>query len=145
MRKAPPKLIVVDVGDCMKDLQRVTDVPELPTIDNEVLLEGIVDTLLHDQTAEYELKEFLDPRSQRFRDAINENLSNLYPDDMDLMDECVFSLDTVSLCAVRIGHHLRKTFSAFKLHEGGYLNYEYGGKINGRTMVLRRRGSGNVP
>lgn len=137
MHRAPTQL-VVDIGNMFNDLRRITDRPELPTIDNEVIMERIVDALLHDATAEQELMQFFDLNGD-FSFVLNENLSFLYPDDIDLMDNCIGSVNDVASCAVRIGQQLRSIFRNQKLYEYGFLNYEYGGKINDQTMVLRRR------
>lgn len=138
-----PTTLIVDIGRCLEDLHFAILRPELPTIDAEVVTERIVDALLHDDTAEQELSQFFDLKGG-YSHVLNENLSFLYPDDMDLIEETEASLTEVASCAVRIGHHLRRTFKNHKLYEGGFLNYEYGGKINDQTMVLRRRRSRDV-
>jgi hypothetical protein len=134
-----PTYVIVDVGDCIHDLSQSINRPEMPTIDTEVVMEYVVDALLHDATADYELMQFFDPQGPHAH-IYGENLTQ-----MDLMDECdIHAFHEVSSSVIKVGHNLRSIFRNFKLFEQGFLNYEYGGKINDQTIILRRRRSGDV-
>ena len=141
-----PQFLVIGVDNTLKELKRAINQPELPHIDLDALLDHVVDTLRHRQTADWELRampvrllteEVLCSRQLHGTRPYSGSLhSDSYYEDLW---ENLFGLELIADCATKMGHALKRTLDADRLFEQGYLQFEYHGILDDTSLILRGR------
>lgn len=136
-----PEFIMVNLGDTCNDLHAVIDNSSYPTIDFDVVMEKIIDCLLHHPTVNGELSYL--HTSLFTHEILNENF--LHGKDVsidDSIDDQVLNPDIIVLTAYHVGQMIHKHFRDYKLYVEDILHYEYSKMDNhGQILYLRRRGN----
>lgn len=133
-----PDKIIIGVDDYLIRLKESVDYPSLPTIDLDVLLDSIVDAVSHYPSAENELWELSHDltKSNAFGDRINPRQTGWVASDLD---ENITGLEAVAINSVKMGYTLCRYLKHHGLFVDQYLNFEYGGVIDERSLLFRRR------
>jgi hypothetical protein len=133
-----PDKIIIGVEDYLIKLKESVDYPSLPTIDIDVLLDSIVDAVSHYPSAENELWELSHDlaKSNALGDRISPRQTGWVTNDLD---ESIVGLEAVAINSVKMGHALCRYLKHHGLFVDQYLNFEYGGVIDERALLFRRR------
>ncbi len=139
-----PSQVALGVDDQLIKLKSSLAHPELPTIDLDVLLIHIVEALHHEGTAETEL--FHLPHTLMRYDVLGDRIKpvdrNAYGSSVDDLDDPwdnVLGLSLVLDNAVKMGQQLLRIIREHRLYESQYLQFNYSGILDDRTILLGRR------
>jgi hypothetical protein len=129
-----PSQVIIGVEDYLTELKSSINQANLPTIDIDVLLSRIVESVSHYVTAENEITALPDALIQDdildTRACISGS-SNFY--------ECITELERVFTNIVKVSYVLCRYFKQHGLYVDQYLVFEYGSMIDDKSIVLRRR------
>jgi hypothetical protein len=133
-----PSKVIIDVDDYLIKLNSSINQPDIPTIDIDALLDFIVDSISHYPSAENELWEL---SHNLVKNELLGSRTNSRQTGWDSGDqsESLKGLEAVAINSVRIGHALCRYLKHHGLFVDQYLNFEYGGVIDERSLLFRRR------
>lgn len=133
-----PNKVIIDVEDYLINLKNAINQPSLPTIDTDVLLESIVDAVSYYPTAQEELLEL--PVTLIENEVFGSKIRRYHPGcDVDDLLDSIPNLDSVSENVIKTGHAFCRYFKQHGLFVDQYLNFEYDGIIDDRSILFRKR------
>jgi hypothetical protein len=129
-----PSQVIIGVEDYLIDLKSSINQANLPTIDIDVILSRIVESVSHYVTAENEITALPDAL---VKDDILDTRACVA--DSDNFYECIAGLERVFTNIIKVSYVLCRYFKQHGLYVDQYLAFEYGSMIDDKSIVLRRR------
>lgn len=126
-----PTLMVIDCKEPLTYLFVALAHPELPTIDPDVLLTKIVDSLIHRQTYRDELHyvcSLLETSSDELFDCKAQEQSAVY----------ILAIDVVRSTILHLTEYLHQRLLCYGLYEEDFFKYEFERIINNDNLLLKR-------